>query len=152
MISDLDMHLTPVAGQLFNAAQGVAEYGSRPYKVGGTTSYGAALDEPLSCYYMVTDENSDIGALGIDIELVTDTDGVGGTAVSLLKDAALLAADLTVAKGVRCLGTVPAGTALKAYLTAMVTTRAAAAATAGKLKIWLQKGRNVAPANAGRII
>lgn len=146
MILDFEQELSASGGQLFNASDGNAEYGSRPYDL-MATGIDAAVGEPLNAFARVDDANSDVGT-SLDLEIVNDTDGAGGSEVSMIKKSAVLVAALTQ-NSMHYIGTITPSQCALQYLTAKITTHGSAA-TAGKLKIWLQKASDGMPVNVAQ--
>lgn len=145
MINDYELYFTPAAGQLFNATDGNSEYGEKNVDQ-KAARYVTDGEGDWAVFYKVVDANSNVGT-SLAIALVEDDDGAGTNEVVLLT-ATVLVANLTTALGVRRLGNIPATSAKKVFR-AKVTT-AGAAATAGKVAIWIGKNRDSVPANAGR--
>jgi hypothetical protein len=147
MILDYEMELTAAGGQLFNAADGLSEYGAKPYDLKATAPGDPAHGEPLDVFAQVDDANSDVGT-SLDIALVNDTDGAGGSEITTgMPSITVPRAALLVGTPHR-VGRVSPGLCTKRYLTPKVTTHGDPA-TVGKLKIWLQKAADGVPANAG---
>lgn len=145
MLIDREQLLTPLAGQLFNATDGNAEYGSAAYDL-KSDGYNPAIGEPIEAYFMLV--GSDVNNLtSYDIAIVADDDGAGTNEVSLVTKNVLLAS-LTEASGVQHIGSLSRGAlgAAGQYLTAKVTTHGSTPTT-GLMRIWLAKGTDVAPNN-----
>jgi hypothetical protein len=155
MILDYEQELTTASGQTF--ADGATGYGTKLYDMkaaGDTTNEigqaDAAIGEPLECLYMCSAASSAVS--GVVISLIADTDGAGGSAVTLLTSANLVAATLTVALGVRSLGIVRPGLITKTLR--YLTLRVVAAGSGGNtyLKAWLVKATDGIRANKAGII
>lgn len=147
MITDYDLYFTPAAGQLFNAADNTAEYGSKVVPLGDSLAQGAqdvAVETDIVGMFRVVDANSNVGT-SLEIAIVADDDGAGTNEITLCTRTVLVAA-LTTALGVRTIGKIPRAAAKK-NLRAKVTTHGAAA-TAGLIAVWLQVGKDAVPANA----
>lgn len=141
MLIDYEQELTVADGELFVAAN---TYGDKPYDL-KAAGIDPALGDPLVAFFKVVGANSDVGT-SHTIAIVTDSTSASATAEVVALSKTVAVADLTTAKGCQLLGVIPPGLATKRYLKAKVTTTGTDA-TAGKLKIWLQKGLDALPQN-----
>lgn len=139
-ILDYEQELTAANGELFTAAN---TYGDKPYNLKAAGN-DPGKGDPLVAFFKVTGADSDVGT-SHTISIVSDTDVAGGTE-TVVATVTVAKANLTVAKGTQLIGVIPPGVATKQYLTAKVTTTGTDA-TAGKLKVWLQKGLDALPQN-----
>lgn len=139
MFQDAELYLTPVAGQAIVDDA----YGSVAVDMKGAGE--AAVGEPLDlCFQIVTANAAALTSL--DVKLVADTDGAGGSEIELITKN-FLAAALTVAKGVRRLRIPPYG-AERRYMRLKYVVNGANE-NAAFIKAWLQKGDDTAPYNDG---
>jgi hypothetical protein len=148
MILDFEEELSTLAGQLFNAADGNAEYGSLAFDLwGGKTSIAAGRDlavgEPVMAVFRVITADNDVGT-SYDLQIVNDTDGAGGSEV-VMATKTVLAAALTQ-NSLHYVGPITPGQCALRYLTAKVITHGSTPTT-GPLKVWLVKGADVADVN-----
>lgn len=152
MLLDYGQELTEDGGLNMGAkALDTDFYGDKPYDLGSASPGDAAVGERITCYFQVLDADFD-DITSADISVVNDEDGAGTNEVVLLTETVALA-DLTVAAGVRRLGTIEPGLITKQYLAGKVRmTGGSAPENEAKVKIFFQVGDDVAPANAGRTI
>ena len=149
MITDLQMYLTPVAGQLFNETDGNSEYGSVPYDL-GAAGVDPAVGEALDVLCRVVDADNNVGT-SYDVAVVASTTGAAGGTEAVVATSTILVANLTRYKTHR-IGRIQPGAIAKRYLAAKVTTHGGTP-TAGKLAIWLAKGSDAVPADsAGQFV
>lgn len=150
MIKDFDQELTLAGGHDLAFATG-DEYGSRPYDKGLAAAgvNDPAVGEPL--HVMCELVESFIETNAVTVALVADTDGAGAGEVVLASrvfaDGEL---DEATEETVYRVGTVSPGdigATAKRYLTAKISTNGTTPTT-GLMKVWLQKGTDVTPANA----
>lgn len=143
-VQDYEQYFTKYDGQLFNAADGVAEYGDKAYdqKAARDAAIGAG---PIDFWYQVVDANSNVGT-SLDIAVVQDDDGAGTNEAALVTKTVLVA-NLTTAKGVQRIGRIYPGQLTKRQMRAKVTSHGAAA-TAGKIRVWFTVGSEAMRANA----
>lgn len=142
MIQDLEQELTTAGGQAITATA----YGTRPYDLKST--HDPAVAEPLVALMKVV--GADFNNLDyLDVEVYADDDGAGTNEVSVLKKTFALA-DLTVAKGVRRVGTIDPGqmASTNKFLRGKFTVDGSDPST-GKIKLWLVKGADAIPFNEG---
>jgi hypothetical protein len=144
MITDLQNELTASTGQAVTTG---TLYGSKPYdlKVPAFGVDDPAVGHPL--HVMCQALTNAAGFTSVDIALINDTDGLGGSA-TVLETKNFPVASLTVANGVQRVGVVSPGAigaATKRYLTARFTVTGTGT---GQVLVWLQKGDYVTPANA----
>lgn len=141
MILDYQQELTTAGGQLFTAA---APYGTRPLDL-LTTGIDPAIGDPLVCCWRVYGADSDVGT-SQEIEIYDSTTGAsGGSETEIATSGAITRANLTVAKGIRSFA-IPKGSITREFLAVKVAT-VGTDPTAGKLKVWLQKGIDATPSN-----
>lgn len=147
MILDYEQELSAAGGQLFNAADGNAEYGSKSYDM-MAAGIDPSAGEPIIAVFKVHDANSDVGT-SLDLEITADDDEAATNEVSLAKET-ILVASLT-AETIHYVGPLALSkiASTNRYIRAKVTTHGSAA-TAGKLKVWLQKGRDAVPLNVAQ--
>jgi hypothetical protein len=160
MILDLDQELTTSGGQTFTATTGTGLYGTRPYDL--MTTGGSAndpmVDEPVEAFLEVVTAaaGGDTGATW-DVYVEGADDGDGGTnEVVVASKTAIAKATLAYAAGtsgaVMRIGSLNRGllTATTRYLVAKVKCNyTTTAPTAAKFRVFLKKGRDAAPFNAG---
>lgn len=142
MMEDALLELTSNPG--LGQAVTVDAYGGLPLDL-GVAGVDPAIGEPLIAMYQVTEDFATTVSLKIDI--MNDTNGAGGSEVSLATSGTVLLAALTVAAGAKRIGVITPGTVTKRYLSAKLDI--STTATAGKVRVWLQKGAHAVPVNAG---
>jgi len=146
MIFDYEQELTVANGHDIAAiGNNATVYGSRPYdlKAAGVNANIGGLT--LMFQILGADVTT---ATSIAIGLVTDTDGAGTGAVTLLSRVYAIAA-LTVAAGVQEVGLIPSpGVAFKRYLTAQFIA-VGDPAGAAFCKVWIKRGLYQLPQNTG---
>ena len=142
MIQDLEQELTTVGGQ---ALTGTA-YGTKPYDL--KSAHDPAVAEPLVALFKVSDADLDL-LTSLNVEVYADDDGAGGNEVSVLARSFVLA-DLTVAKGVRRIGTIRPGqmAATNKQLRGKFTVTGTNPSQ-GKVHLWLVKESDAIPFNEG---
>jgi hypothetical protein len=138
----LELTANPTAGEAFTATG----YGANPYDL-GAAGVDPAVGEPLQVLYEIT-EAFDGDVTTVEIALVNDTDGAGTSAVDVLTTGDIAVAS-AVAGGPLLLGIVAPKAITKQFLTTKCTLDDTA--TAGKVRMWLQKGAHTVPVNAGAL-
>ncbi len=142
MIGDDELELTTKGGQ---AVTGDA-YGTRPYDQKGAMMPG--VGEMLHVLMKVTEDFDNLDDL--DVSVVNDTNGAGGSEVVLVTKN-FLAAALVVSAGVQRVGVISPGLAALRYMTAKLGVNGTDPA-AGKIVVWLQPGEVATPHNNGASI
>lgn len=141
MIKDYEQELTTAGGQLFTAA---APYGTKPYDL-KAEGIDPTIGDPVFVHWKCT-EDSNVGT-SQDIVIYSSTTGLaGGTEVALGSSGAIAVANLTLALGVRRIA-INRALCTHRYLVPKVTT-VGADPTAGKIKVWVEKGTDISPSNA----
>jgi hypothetical protein len=137
MLMDYEQELTTAGGQAVTANG----YGTKNYDQKGAAD--AAVGEKLNAFYKVA--VADFNNLtSMDIAIVGDDDGAGTNEVVIATKNVTLA-NLTKAKGVQRIATLPVGTRKRFYR--MKFTVNGTAPAAGKIVGWLSSGDDDAPAN-----
>lgn len=152
MLHDFELELTEDGGlNMAGKTLDVAYYGDKPLDLRATSGVDVAVGSPIKAYYQVLNADMD-DITSANIDVITDTDGAGTSAVTLLTKTVLLAS-LTTALGVRPMGTIEPGLITHRYLTARVTmTGGSSPENACKIKVFLHTDDLQAPANNGRVI
>lgn len=142
MMEDALLELTsnPGTGQ----AVTVDAYGGSPYNL-GVAGVDPAVGEPLDLFYQVTEDFAT--AVSLAINVIHDDDGVGTNKATLLTTGAVVLANLTVAAGAKRIGRIGPQQITKKYLGVFLDI--STTATAGKVRVWAQKGLASSPVNAG---
>jgi hypothetical protein len=145
MLEDAGIELTSHAG----AGQTVTAdaYGGNPCSL-GVAGVDPAVGEPLQAFYQVMQDFATLTSLTINV--IHDDDGAGTNKATLLTTGAVLQASLVTTGGVHRIGAIAPGAITKKYLAVFLDV-GGSSATAGKVRVWLQKGSDVIPVNPGAL-
>lgn len=144
MILDYTAELADKGGQLFNATDTNAEYGSKNFDL-MVAGRDIMIGAPVYAIFKVGSANCDVGT-SYTLEIVADDDGAATNEVSLGSET-VVKASLT-ANTMHVVGPLKASKIVSTsrYIRAKVTT-SGTTPTAGTLEVFLVKGVDVVPFN-----